>query len=226
MTTTFRTLATTAALGALLATGACATPQAAQTPRVADTAVGGIGAALGGYLLDDVVGGRRARSARINAAGIGGIAGAGIGAYMDRQEAELRARITGTDVQVTRRGDDLILTIPSGLSFAYKDASVAPGFQPTLDQIASVLKAYDHALVDVYGHTDSVGSDSYNQRLSEQRAASVAAYLVSHGVNAARVGTKGFGKGQPIASNETPDGQATNRRVEIKIVPIADTDLR
>ena len=86
--------------------------------------------------------------------------------------------------------------------------------------------AYDHALVDVYGHTDSVGSEAYNQRLSEQRAASVAAYLVSHGVNAARLGTKGFGKSQPIASNETPDGQAANRRVEIKIVPIADTDLR
>lgn len=226
MTTTFRTLATTAALGALLATGGCATPQAAPTPRVADTSVGGIGAALGGYLLDDVVGGRRARTARIANARIGGIPGAGIGAYMDTQETELRARTSGTDIAVTRRGDDLILTIPSSLSFAYKSHAVAPGFQPTLDRIAGVLKTYDHAFVDVYGHTDSVGSEAYNQRLSEQRAASVAAYLVAHGVNSARLGTKGFGKSQPIASNETPDGQATNRRVEIKIVPVADIDLR
>jgi outer membrane protein OmpA-like peptidoglycan-associated protein len=222
MTTTIRTLATTAALGALLATGACATPRAPAAPPPSDTAVGGIG----GYLLGDIVGGRHARIAKIVRAGIGGIPGVEIGAYMDKQEAELRARASGTDVQVTRRGDDLILTIPASLGFAYKSDAVAPGFQPMLDQIAAVLKTYDHAFVDIYGHTDATGSDPYNQRLSEQRAASVAAYLAARGVKAARLATAGFGKTQPIASNETPDGQAANRRVEIKIVPIADTDLR
>ncbi|MGY2734521.1 OmpA family protein [Sphingomonas sp. UYP23] len=228
--TTVRTLATTAALGALLATGACATDRAPRLPSVSETAVGGavggIDGALGGYLLGDLIGGRRLRTAKIAAAGIGGIVGPAIGGYMDEQESELRARTAGTDIQLTRRGDDLILSIPSGLSFAYKSDAVAPGFQPTLDQIAGVLRAHDHAFVDIYGHTDSVGSDAYNQRLSERRAASVAAYLAGHGVNRARLGTKGFGKAQPIASNETPEGQAANRRVEIKIVPIADTDLR
>jgi outer membrane protein OmpA-like peptidoglycan-associated protein len=222
MTTTFRTLATTAALGALLATGACATRRAPAAASPSDTAIGGIG----GYLLGDIVGGRHARTSKIVRAGIGGIPGAGIGGYMDKQEAELRARTSGTDVQVTRRGDDLILTIPASLGFAYKSDVVAPGFQPLLDQIAAVLKAYDHGFVDIYGHTDATGSDAYNQHLSEQRAASVAAYLASHGVNPARLATTGFGKAQPIASNDTPDGQAANRRVEIKIVPIADTDLR
>ncbi|TPG56661.1 OmpA family protein [Sphingomonas glacialis] len=224
--TTVRTLATTAALGALLATGACATDRTVRPQPVSDTAVGGIDGALGGYLLGDLVGGRHARTAKIATAGIGGIVGPGIGAYMDAQEAELRARTAGTDVQLTRRGDDLILTIPSGNAFAYKSDSVAPGFERTLDQIAGVLREHDHAFVDIYGHTDSVGSDSYNQGLSERRAASVAAYLAGHGVNRARLGTKGFGKAQPIASNDTPEGQSANRRVEIKIVPIADTDLR
>lgn len=225
MTTTIRTLATTAALGALLATGACATPPAPATPRPSDTAIGATGG-IGAYLLGDIIGGRHARTAKIVRANIGGIPGAGIGAYMDKQEAELRARASGTDVQVTRRGDDLILTIPASLGFAYKSDAVAPGFRPLLDQIAAVLTAYDHAFVDIYGHTDATGSDAYNQRLSEQRAAAVSAYLAAHGVNAARLATTGFGKAQPIASNDTPEGQAANRRVEIKIVPIADTDLR
>ncbi|WP_010185022.1 OmpA family protein [Sphingomonas sp. PAMC 26605] len=226
MTTTLRTLATSAALGALLATGACATQRGPAAAHASDTAVGATGGALGDYLLGDIVGGRHTRTAKIVRAGIGGIPSAGIGAYMDKQESELRARTAGTDVQVTRRGDDLILTIPSGLGFAYKSDAVAPGFQPTLDQIAMVLKANQAAFVDIYGHTDATGSDAYNQRLSEQRATSVAAYLAARGVNAARLGTMGFGKTQPIAANDTPDGQAANRRVEIKIVPIADTDLR
>lgn len=230
MTTIFRTLATTAALGALLVTGACATQPVAAPARPSDIAVGGVGGGIGGgigtYLLGDILGGRHARTARIVRAGIGGIPSAGIGAYMDTQEAALRARTAGTDVQVTRRGDDLILTIPAALGFAYKSDAVAPGFRPTLEQIAAVLAAHDHAFVDIYGHTDATGSDAYNQRLSERRAASVAAYLAAHGVNAARIDTTGFGKTQPIAPNDTPDGQAANRRVEIKIVPIADTDLR
>jgi outer membrane protein OmpA-like peptidoglycan-associated protein len=215
-----------ASLAALLATSACTTDPETGERRISKTAIGGIGGALGGYLLGDLVGGRRDRTEKILGAGIGGLAGAGIGAYMDKQERELRQRTAGTDVSVTRQGDDLLLNIPSGITFAYDSADVQPGFRATLDQVASILAEYNQTYVDVYGHTDSTGSDAYNQGLSERRARSVADYLAGRGVQAARIGTRGFGESQPIASNDTPAGQAANRRVEIKIVPISQSDLR
>jgi outer membrane protein OmpA-like peptidoglycan-associated protein len=215
-----------ASLAALTLTSACTTDPETGERRISRTAIGGIGGVVGGYLLGDLVGGRRDRTEKILGAGIGGLAGAGIGAYMDRQERDLRARTAGTDVSVTRQGDDLLLNIPSGINFAYNSAEVQPAFRRTLDQIASALAEYNQTYVDVYGHTDSTGSDSYNQGLSERRATSVADYLASRGVQSARIGTRGFGETQPIASNETPAGQAENRRVEIKIVPINQNELR
>ena len=209
---------------ALVATAGCTTDPVTGEQRISKAAIGGIGGALGGYLLGDLVGGRRDRTEKIVGAGIGGIAGAGIGAYMDKQERDLRARTAGTDVQVIRQGDDLLLNIPSGINFAYNSATVQPQFQRTLDQVASVLGEYNRTYVDVYGHTDSTGSDAYNQGLSEQRARSVADYLSGHGVQAARIGTRGFGETQPIDSNETEQGRAANRRVEIKIVPISQSE--
>jgi outer membrane protein OmpA-like peptidoglycan-associated protein len=208
-----------AALGALALTGCVTDPETGQQ-RISSTAIGGIGGALGGYLLGDLVGGRRDRTEKIVGAGIGGLAGAAIGSYMDRQERELRARTAGTDVQVIRRGDDLILNMPSGITFAFNQADVQPQFRPTLDEVAQVLAQYNQTYVDVYGHTDSVGSDSYNQQLSERRAVAVADYLSSRGVQRARLGVLGYGETQPIASNETEDGRAANRRVELKIVPV------
>lgn len=221
-------IVTGAAMAALLATTACTTDPDTGERRISKTAIGGIGGALGGYLLGDLVGGRRDRAGKIVGAGLGGVAGAAIGAYMDKQERELRQRTAGTDVQVVRQGDDLLLNIPSGVNFAYNSATVAPQFQRTLDQVASVLSdpQNDRTFIDVYGHTDSTGSDDYNQALSERRAAAVALYLESRGVLAARVATRGFGKTQPVASNETEQGRAANRRVEIKIVPISQNDLR
>lgn len=215
-----------ATLAALVATSACTTDPVTGERRVSKAAIGGIGGALGGYLLGDLVGGRNDRTEKIVGAGIGGLAGAGIGAYMDKQEREMRARTAGTDVQVIRQGDDLILNIPSGINFATDSAAVAPTFQRTLDQVGQVLGQYNRTYVDVYGHTDSTGSDAYNQSLSERRAVSVADYLSSRGVQSARIGTRGFGESQPIASNDTEDGRAANRRVEIKIVPIPESDLR
>ena len=211
--------------GALVTTAACTTDPVTGEQRISKAAIGGIGGALGGYLLGDLVGGRRDRTEKIVGAGIGGIAGAGIGAYMDKQERDLRARTAGTDVQVIRQGDDLLLNIPSGINFAYNSATVQPQFQRTLDQVAGVLGEYNRTYVDVYGHTDSTGSDAYNQGLSEQRARSVADYLSGHGVQAARIGTRGFGETQPIDSNETEEGRAKNRRVEIKIVPISQSEV-
>ena len=145
---------------------------------------------------------------------------------MDKQERDLRARTAGTDVQVTREGDNLVLNIPSGITFAYDSADVQPQFRRTLDQVAETLAQYNQTYIDVYGHTDSTGSDAYNQTLSERRATSVADYLASRGVQPARIGTRGFGESQPIASNDTDAGRAANRRVEVKIVPISQNDLR
>ena len=215
-----------AALAALVTTSACTTDPETGERRISKTAIGGIGGVLGGYLLGDLVGGRRDRTEKILGAGIGGLAGAGIGAYMDKQERDLRARTAGTDVQVTREGDNLVLNIPSGITFAYDSADVQPQFKRTLDQVADTLAQYNQTYIDVYGHTDSTGSDAYNQTLSERRATSVADYLAGRGVQPARIGTRGFGETQPIASNDTDAGRAANRRVEVKIVPISQSDLR
>ena len=223
---THNRLLAVAALGALVTTGACTTDPNTGERRISKTAIGGIGGALGGYLLGDLVGGRRDRTEKILGAGIGGLAGAGIGAYMDRQERDLRARTAGTDVQVIRRGDDLVLNIPSGITFAYDSADVQPEFRRTLDQVSETLGQYNQTYIDVYGHTDSTGSDQYNQTLSERRALSVADYLAARGVQQARIATRGYGETQPIASNDTDEGRAANRRVEIKIVPVTQNDVR
>ncbi|MGK6320788.1 OmpA family protein [Sphingomonas sp. DT-204] len=211
-----------AALASLTLASACVTDPETGERRPAKAGLGAAVGAVGGYLLGDLVGGRRDRTEKIVGAGIGAIAGAGVGAYMDNQERELRRRTAGTDVQVIRQGDDLVLNMPSGITFAYDSANIQPQFRGTLDQVADVLRQYDRTYVDVYGHTDSTGSDSYNMGLSERRATSVADYLASHGVQPARIGTRGFGESQPVASNDTEDGRAANRRVEIKIVPVTN----
>lgn len=215
-----------AGLAAMLATTACTTDPNTGQRSISKAAIGGIGGALGGYLLGDLVGGRHDRTEKILGAGIGAVAGAGIGAYMDGQERKLREQTAGTGVDVIRDGDNLVLRMPSGITFAYNDAAVQPQFQPTLNNVSSVLAQYPKTYIDVYGHTDSDGSDAYNQTLSERRAQSVAGYLVSHGVQSARIATRGFGETQPIASNATEEGKAANRRVEIKIAPVTEGDMR
>ncbi|MET0361991.1 MAG: OmpA family protein, partial [Sphingobium sp.] len=131
----------------------------------------------------------------------------------------------GSGVEVVRDGDNLLLRMPSGITFAYNDSTVQPQFQPVLSDVSKVLAEYPKTYIDVMGHTDSDGSESYNQALSERRAASVSSYLSSHGVQSARLATRGYGEMQPIASNETAEGKAANRRVEIKLVPVTEGDL-
>ena len=215
-----------AVIASLGVTSACVTDPVTGEQRISKSAIGGLGGAVGGYLLGDIVGGRRDRTEKIVGAGIGALAGAGIGAYMDRQERELRERTAGTGVEVDRRGDDLFLNMPSGITFDFDSATVRPEFRRTLDQVADTLGRYEQPYVDVYGHTDSVGSDAYNQTLSERRAGAVASYLTSRGVQSARLATRGFGESEPIASNETEDGRAEDRRAEIKLGPITEDDVR
>ena len=214
------------ALAALMTTTACVTDPETGQRKVSKAAIGGVGGALGGYLLGDLVGGKRDRTEKIVGAGIGALAGAGVGAYMDAQEKKLREQTAGTGVDVIRDGNDLLLRMPSGITFGFDSAEVQPQFQPTLNEVASTLSQFPKTYIDIYGHTDSDGSDTYNQGLSERRAQSVANYLAMRGVQSARMATRGFGETQPIASNATPEGKAANRRVEIKIVPLTENDVR
>jgi outer membrane protein OmpA-like peptidoglycan-associated protein len=205
----------------LAATAACVTnPETGEREFPTRTVIGGAAGAVGGYLLGDLIGGRRDRTERILGAGIGAIAGAGVGQYMDRQEQELRRRTAGTGVVVERQGDELVLTMPSGITFAHDQSNVQPQFQPVLNEVAQTLNAYPSTMIDVLGHTDSTGSDAYNQGLSERRAQAVAAYLSARGVQPVRIATRGYGESQLLVNpeNSEADRQA-NRRVEIRIVP-------
>jgi outer membrane protein OmpA-like peptidoglycan-associated protein len=207
------------ASAALLSTTACVTnPETGEREFQTRTAVGaGIGA-VGGYLLGDLIGG--SRTAQILGAGIGALGGGAVGQYMDRQERRLRQQTAGTGIEIDRQGDELILRMPDGITFAYNRADIQPQFQGTLDQLASTLQEYRSTAIDIYGHTDSSGSDAYNQSLSERRAQSVANYLTSRGIDRVRLATRGFGESQPIADNSTEAGRAANRRVELRIVPV------
>ena len=220
-----RMIVTAAALAALVCTSACVTNPETGERHISKAAIGGVGGAVGGYLLGDLLGGKRDRTEKIVGAGIGAVAGAGIGAYMDAQEKKLREKTAGTGVDVVREGDNLLVRMPSGITFATDSAAVQPQFQPTLNEVASVLAEYPKTYLDIYGHTDSTGSEAYNQGLSERRAQAVSTYLAGRGVQTARLATKGFGEMQPIASNETEAGRQTNRRVEIKIAPVTEGDV-
>lgn len=177
----------------------------------------GIGAVAG--LLSGGDATERRQRAMVGA-GIGGLAGAGIGAYQDKQEAELRRQTAGTGIGVSREGDVIKLNLPDGVTFDFNKADLKPQFYPALNNVASTLREYNQTIVEVSGHTDSIGTDAVNQRLSEQRAASVGNYLTGQGVQRERLEIVGFGKTRPIASNDTESGRALNRRVEIRVVPL------
>lgn len=211
---------TLALVAAMLPLSACVTDPTTGKRRISKAAIGGIGGALGGYLLGDLIGGKRDRTEKIVGAGIGALAGAGAGYYMDEQEKKLRQQTAGTGVNVTREGDNLVLDMPSEVTFGVDSTNIDAGFRNTLDQVAATLTQYEKTYVDVMGHTDSTGSDAYNQTLSERRASAVADYLSIRGVQSARLATRGYGESQPKASNLDPAGRSANRRVEIRLVPV------
>ena len=175
------------------------------------------GAALGALTGDN---GKERRKRALIGAGVGALAGGAVGNYMDRQESRLRAQLQGTGVSVTRDGQNIILNMPGNITFATGSADLNASFFGVLDSVALVLKEYDKTIIDVAGHTDSVGSDQTNQALSERRAGTVGTYLRTKGVNDQRIATVGFGKTHPVASNDTPDGRQQNRRVELTLTPL------
>ena len=180
-----------------------------------------IGAAAGaavGLITGDDSAERKKRALIL--AGVGALAGGGIGYYMDQQEMKLRQQLEGTGVSVTRIGDNITLNMPGNVTFAFNSGDINSQFYPILDSVALVLDEYDQTFVEVAGHTDSVGTAEYNQQLSERRATSVADYLMSRKVDRQRLITVGGGENYPIASNSTEAGKAQNRRVELTIVPV------
>ena len=150
----------------------------------------------------------------------GALIGAGIGAYQDRQEAELRRETAGTGIDVSRDGDVIKLNLPDGVTFDFAKYDLKPQFYPALNTIASTLKEYNQTIVEVSGHTDSIGSDAANQTLSERRANAVSSYLIGQGVQRERFEVVGMGERYPVASNDTDSGRALNRRVEIRLLPL------
>lgn len=213
-------LLTPLAAAILLAGCATSDPYGGQTQR-SSTAMGtGIGAAVGaaaGALSGDGSTSRRDRA--LIGAAVGAAAGAGIGVYMDRQEQQLRENLQGSRIEIDRRGDDIVLNMPSGVTFGFDSAELTSEARGSLNEVANVLSQYQDTRVSIAGHTDSTGDTSYNQRLSERRAQAVASYLSQNGVSSMRLNTSGYGASRPVASNDNEQGRAQNRRVEITLTP-------
>jgi len=213
----YRTLALAAAITLALA-GCQTTDPYSGEQKTSNTAKGaGIGA-VGGAIAAAIISGKRKNV--LLAAGLGALAGGAVGNYMDRQEAKLRTQLQNTGVSVTRVGDTIILNMPGNVTFATNSSDVSADFYAVLDSVALVINEFEKTYVDVVGHTDSTGSQEYNQQLSVARAGSVARYLESQKVLPERILTTGMGPNDPIADNDTAEGRALNRRVEIKLTPL------
>ena len=161
----------------------------------------------------------RGKGALIGAAS-GAAVGGGIGYYMDRQEAELRRQLEGSGVRVVRNGDQIQLVMPGNITFQTDKSTIQPSFTDVLNSVALVLKEFDKTTIRISGHTDSTGAASYNQLLSESRANSVRDFLLGQGVDSSRTIAVGYGETRPVATNDTEQGRAQNRRVELQLVPM------
>ena len=194
--------------------------------KASSTAKGaGIGAGIGAVLayISNKDESSKTRKRRVlQAAGVGAIAGGGVGYYMDSQEAKLRQTLRSTGVSVERVGDNINLIMPGNITFVSAGHDLNGNFYQVLDSVVLVLQEFNKTVIVVAGHTDSVGSTEYNQALSERRATSVANYLLSKAVVAARIETIGFGETAPLADNGSDEGRGLNRRVELSLLPITE----
>jgi outer membrane protein OmpA-like peptidoglycan-associated protein len=212
-----------AVLAAAVFVGGCQTFDAYTGEEKTSKATRGalIGAAAGavvGLVSGDDAVERRKRA--LIGAGVGALAGGSIGYYMDQQEAKLRAELEGTGVSVTRIGDNITLNMPGNVTFATDSSDLSPDFFEVLDSVGKVLTEFDQTVVEVAGHTDSTGSEEYNQGLSERRASSVSRYLQARGIIEQRLISLGMGELRPVADNAAASGRQANRRVEITMVPV------
>ena len=191
----------------------------------ASTSTGGALVGAGsGAVIGAVAGaatGTDPRVAALIGAGVGALTGATIGAYMDQEEAELRAGLKSSGVTVTRAGNQIAINLPAAISFDSDKSMVKPQFNPTLVAVALILKKYEKTIVDVYGYTDAQGAADYNKDLSQRRAVAVATAIANQGVDQRRFYIEGRGASDPIASNANETGRAQNRRVEIQVSPIS-----
>jgi outer membrane protein OmpA-like peptidoglycan-associated protein len=218
-----RPLVAGGALLALLATAACTTNPETGERQITRGGKGALAGAAGASLIGGALGGS---TGALVGAGVGSILGGAVGGYMDRQERELRAATANTGIEVQRQGDEIKLTFPDNITFDTGSAMVRPDLRSELQELAGILNSYPSTLVGVFGHTDNTGSAELNQRLSEDRARSVAQTLEGFGVNSARLSTRGYGYNQPVASNDTAEGRAKNRRVEMRLIPVSKEQMQ
>jgi outer membrane protein OmpA-like peptidoglycan-associated protein len=178
-------------------------------------AIGGIAGAIAGAVIGNNRGHHSAKRGATVGVLAGGAAGAIVGAMMDKQEKELR-QIQG--VSVTRTApDELNVTVRNEVLFDFNSSALRSASRDSLREMANVFEKYPNTTIEVAGHTDSIGTNAYNQRLSERRASSVSNYLENLGVRSARIDAIGYGESQPRATNSTANGRQLNRRVEIHI---------
>ena len=221
-----RVLTASLAAVSLLTVSACVTDPNTGERKVSRTVLGGVGGAVAGGLLGGVIGGK---TGRIIGAAAGGAAGGYVGYRMDQQIKELKEQTAGSGVDVSEvdGGDAILVNLPDGVTFATGSATINPAFAATLNNVAASLVQYPNSLVDVYGYTDTTGSNELNQRLSEQRAQAVANYLIGQGVSSSRIRWQGYGEQYEHLKVKTADGvnEPLNRRVEIKIIPFDQDDV-
>ena len=214
----------------LVGLSGCVTDPNTGEQKVSRTVLGGAGGAVVGGLLGGIIGGKTGRI--IGAVG-GAAAGGYVGYRMDKQIKEIEEATEGTGVDVTQvtnpdGSEAILVNLPDGVTFETGSYTINQRFRETLDKIAASMRQYPNSLIDVYGYTDSTGSEDFNQRLSEQRAQAVSSYLVQQGVASSRIRWQGFGEDPRYfkGDNGTEYGRALNRRVEIKIIPFDENDVR
>lgn len=211
-----KTLLITAVSSVFLA--ACVTDPYTGQSTLSKTAMGGGIGAASGAAIGTAFGGNDWKNAGWGALA-GGALGAAVGAYMDHQQKEMEQSLQGTGIEVQRTAENTLnLNMPSSITFAFDSATLTPQAQSALNSVANILNQYPESTITVTGHTDDLGSDTYNQRLSEQRAASVSSYLSQHGVNLARLKQQGMGERMPKYPNTNEENRSQNRRVELAIV--------
>lgn len=221
-TSTTKKFVPSVVLASILTIGGCATydPYTGEE-KPSNATIGSVVGAVAGAAIGAATSskGDRKKGILIGAAA-GAAAGGGAGYYMDKQEAKLRHQLKGTGVGVKRVGDEITLVMPGNITFEVNRYTILEDFQPILTSIATVLKEFDETAIEVTGHTDSTGSESYNQTLSEQRANAVKTELINRTIPSGRIHASGMGMRAPIASNKTAEGRQQNRRVELKLLPL------